>query len=419
MTTAAMGQAPSVLLPASLTDLDPAWKSCSVLSLGLGRDPPQALKPAKNMAPEATSHQAVPTAAQSVPYPHSMPKLPGPDPTSSSLPIEDRASRIPKDTVGVAAASLGKLNSVCSPVPRSRSDSSNSAGSQHPHIEPRDEAASTADRKTSSGLPLSGPVYVSATSAASYYSWVDAWYSELDSEASVLQVPPVAAANSYMALPKHRSKKRTQSSTMTGPTFPQNSSETRASPEQGASIPPMELPVLSATHPSLLSVPSAKAPTDSVGVPPPQSAPPASPDPTPAENENARYGNCDHDIVLNLAITTRNADIESSSSIQTSRQSTGLARSSTQTRNSLHRDSASLPASSFSSTRTVRSGLSSTSAVVPQASDSSYASLVASITGLSSSPTSSDSAGGLRISVAGCGSLRWIAAGLMFSVLLY
>ena len=112
MTAAAMGQVPSFLLPASLTDLVPAWKSCSLLSMSLARDPPQVLKPATNMAPKATSHQAVPTSAQSVPYPQSIPKLPGPDPISSSLAMEDR----PSPAQEVAAASLGKLPSVCSPV---------------------------------------------------------------------------------------------------------------------------------------------------------------------------------------------------------------------------------------------------------------------------------------------------------------
>ena len=197
-----------------------------------------------------------------------------------------------------------------------------------------------------------------------------------------------------MALPKHRYTKRTDSSTMTGLPFPQifprNSSISRA---RGQAFPPVKLPVLSATYPSTPSLPSAKAGTDSPGVPPPHSAPPASPDPTPAENENARYGVRDQDIVLILAVTTRNADVGSSSSIQTSRQSTSFARSSTRRNSSLDRDSASLPASSLSSARTVGQGLSRTSTVASRTSDSSYASIVASMPGLSSPPASSDSAG--------------------------
>ena len=212
MAAAGMGQVPSFLLPASLTDLVPAWKSRSVLSMGLARDPPQVLKPAKNMAPKATSHPAVPTSAQSVPYPQSMPKLPGPDPISSSLATEDRPSPAPK----VAAASLGKLPSVCPPV-----------GHAATHEIQQGLGAQVLSQGMKQLVPLTG------RPAASYYSWVYTWCLELDGEALVLQVRPVAATNSHMALPKRRYKKRTHSSTMTGLPFPQIFPETRASPEQG------------------------------------------------------------------------------------------------------------------------------------------------------------------------------------------
>ena len=92
---------------------------------------------------------------------------------------------------------------------------------------------------------------------------------------------------------------------------------------------------------------------------------------------------------------------------------TGPARSSTRRRSSLDRDSASFARFEFFQAQERSHGvLSSTSTVVPRASHGSYASLVASMAGLSSSPAS-------RIPVTGCGSLRWIAAGLMFLVLLY
>ena len=105
-----------------------------------------------------------------------------PSPTSSSPPVEDRPSSAPKDTVEVAPARLQELPSVCSPFHQSRTDLSASAESappqlggpgfpsQRPGIRPRNEAASTAERRTTSGPPISGAAYVSATSYAAYVS---------------------------------------------------------------------------------------------------------------------------------------------------------------------------------------------------------------------------------------------------------
>ena len=429
LTDAAEDMDPSVLLPAALTDLDPAWKSCSLLPLALGRDPPRVLEPAKNMAPKATKSQAIPTAAQSVPYPHSVPKSPGPDPTSSSLPTEDRPSSAPKDTAGGASTSPQKPASVCSPLLRSRTDSSASAGalppepvgpgfsSQGPDIRPRNEAASTTDM-TTAGLPLRGPDFVTGTGTGYPIdtSYISEWGKAMESEVSVAHVPPVAANNSYMVLPKHRSAKRTRISSLTGSPLSQNASQTRVTSEPEASTSLVELPVLSATSQSTPSPASAKASTNLVDLPPPQSVPPALRDPTPAENENARYEDCGQEVVVNVATTTRDADTEISSSLQISRQSATLARLSTQGRGSLDLDGASLPASSFSSIKSVGQGLSSTA--VPQASVSSYASVVASMAGLSTMTTSSASTGDPRIFAAGSGSSWWVALGLMIYALL-
>ena len=93
LTETALQMDPSVLLPAAITELDPVWKGCILLPLVLGRDPPRALEPAK----------ASPVAAQSVPYPHSLPKVQRPDPTSSSLPTEDEPLSAGRSTADIAA----------------------------------------------------------------------------------------------------------------------------------------------------------------------------------------------------------------------------------------------------------------------------------------------------------------------------
>ncbi len=445
LTEAAEGMDPSVLLPADLTDLDPAWKSCSLLPLGLGRDPPRTLEPASNMAPRATSSQASPTTTQSVPYPHSLPKSPGPDPTSSSLPTEGRPFSTSENAVDVPLARLQKSPSVCSPSLRSHTSSSTSAkspppqpighgsSSQRPDIGPRNEAARYAKRSLTSGMPLSGTALDSAL--ASYLSGMQAWADGMDSEASAGQLPPVAASNPYMALPKHRSAKRSRISTMTRSPFPPNSPEmqatSKAKARPGSEIPPL----LSATHQSTPNSPTAsalanqpgtpafshttpgppaaKAPANSPGTPPLQSAPPEPPDPKPMENESVQNEDCNQDIVVNLAITTRNADTDLSPSVPTSREPASLAPLPTQkirvSSSDLHE--ASSPASNLSGVKTVTRLL--PSAAITPASASSYASFVASVMGLPTTTASSGSAGGSRTCVVGAGSLWWIVFGFL------
>ena len=429
LTEAAEGMDPSVLLPAALTGLDPAWKSCSLLPLGLGRDPPRTLEPAKNMVPEATSSQATSTVTKSVPYPQSVPKMSRPDPTSSSLPTEDKPSPAPKDTVNVAAPRLQRLPSVCLPSPHSDTDLSIpaesappqpvgiSSSSQRPGIGPRNKATSTTERRITSGPPSSGAAYVSASSYAAYVSNIYAWASGMDSEASVMRIPPVAASNPYLALPTHRSAKRVDNSTMTGSRFSPTSSETQATSDAETSASPEKLPLLSASYQSTPSPPSVRAPANILGVPPSQSVPPALPEPNPTENDEARYGGCDQDVTVNPAMTTHNAGIVSSSSRAISGESASLARLPVQSVSWLDLDVASLPASKFSSIKTLGRGLSTT--VVPQANVTSYASILASMTGLLASTASSGSAGGPRIFVAGPGSSWWIGLGfIIFGVLI-
>ncbi len=424
LTEAAEGMDPSVLLPADLTDLDQAWKSCTLLPLGLGRDPPRALEPASNMAPKETGNQASPTAAQRVPYPHSLPTSPGPDPTLSSITAEAKASSAPEDTAGAAAAHLQKLPSVCSPVPRSRTylpaESSPTQpaapefSSPRPNIGPRREAAGIAETTTPAPLN-SGADYISATSYAAYTSGIEAWALDMQSEASVMQIPPVAPSNPYMALPKHRSAKRVLTSTMSGSGFSTRSSLTREASEPEASSSVEKLPLSSATYQATPSSSLPKAPAYLPGVLPAQSALPAPPAPTHEENESVRYEPCDQDIVVvDPAITTREAG---SPSILTSGESASLvALSSQEVSAPLDLDGASLPASRLSSIKTLARDLSST--VATQASVSSYAGLVASLTGVSTTTASSRSTGGPQIGAAGSRSLCWTALGLvMFAVL--
>ena len=210
--------APSVVLPADLTNLDPAWKSCVLGGLDLGRDPPQALKPASNMAPKATSLDPAPTETQSVAFPHSIPKSPVADPTQSSLPTKTDFSSAPKDSVRVAIEDIQESASVCSPLPRpqTQSPSSRSAAAQ---IGPRNDAlAFDFDTAKPSPLPNSLPsstkAYISATSEAELDNAILAWESEIDSAASVGGLPPVAPSNPYLALPKHRSAKHSHTSSL-------------------------------------------------------------------------------------------------------------------------------------------------------------------------------------------------------------
>ena len=427
MTEAAEGMDPSVLLPADLTDLDPSWKSCSLLPLGLGRDPPRTLEPASNMLPKATSEQASPTATQRVPHPHSMPKLPSPDPTLSSFSTEATPLSALKDTADDAAAYLQKPSSVCLPNPQSQTYLSTSAESlpaqpissvfspPRPNVRPRNEAADTAEMKTAVP-PRSGAAYISATSYAAYESAMQAWADGMSSEASVMRVPPVAPSNPYMALPKHRSAKRSHSPTTTGSRFSTQFSETRATSEPEGTSPLEDLPLISATYQSTPNPPLAKAPAHISGALPSQSALPAPPEPDHAENETAGYQPCDQDIVANPGVTTRDAGFDHSPSILMSSDSASLAPLPSQRVSSFDVDEASLPASSYSSIETVGRDRSST--VISQARVSNYASLTESTTGLPTTTASSPSGGGPKIRLAGSGSMWWIALGLMiFAVL--
>lgn len=58
---------PSVLLPSAITDIDPAWKSCTIMQFYLGIDPPRVMQPANNMVPAATTAEIAPQAAHATP----------------------------------------------------------------------------------------------------------------------------------------------------------------------------------------------------------------------------------------------------------------------------------------------------------------------------------------------------------------
>ena len=427
LTEAAEGMDPSVLLPADLTNLDPAWKSCTLLPLGLGRDPPRALEPATNLAPQATSYQASLTASQSVPHPHSLPKSPGPIPTSSSPPTEITRLSSPDNTATSADVRLQKLPSVCSPIPRSRTSSSTSAdspspqsigpvsSSPNPDIRPRNEAASAVERSTTSGLSLSGAAV--ASSYASYTSGIEAWANGMVSEASVMRLPPVAPSNPYMALPKHRSANRHRNSTMTGSRVSQNFSEIGVTSEPQASTSSEMAPLMSATHQSTPSLPSAEIPAIFPAIPPLQSTPTAPPESNSIGNEDAQYGDCDQAIVVDLAITTT-SDIgnDLSPSLSTSTESTSLAPLSIQRVSSSDLNEASLHAPKFSSVKTAGQGLSSI--VITQASIGSYASLVTSITDRPTTSASSGSARGFEKCVAGASRLWAVGLGITIFIVL-
>ncbi len=211
--------APSVLLPADLTALDPAWKSCVLGGLDLGRDPPRALRPASNMVPKATSHVPAAMVTQSLAFPRSSPKSPGPDPTHSSHPTETGASSVPEDSANLSIEHFQEPPSVCSPVPRPQTRPSTAAESPPSQlvaagVRPRDDAPDLPAAKTAP-LPSSVEAYVSATSYAGVVGPILAYVAELQTLASLGGLPPVAPSNPYLALPKHRSAKRSRTSAVT------------------------------------------------------------------------------------------------------------------------------------------------------------------------------------------------------------
>lgn len=277
--------APSVLLPADLTSLDPAWKSCVLGGLDLGRDPPRALQPASNMAPKATSHDPAPIETLSIAFPHSIPKLPGPHPTQSSQSTKTEMSSIPEESTKVPTAHVQEPSSVCSPVPRSHSSVlAESPPSQlgAAQIRPRNDALDLDTAKTS-GLPSSVGAYISATSYAGVVSPILAWVSEMQSEASVGGLPPVAPSNPYLALPKHRSAKRSPTSSSVTQFF---------SSAINTTIPASSDPAAEASlvRPAATSAAGIPWPTSSSTKTAAISAPLATPTPAPSDSKAAENG---------------------------------------------------------------------------------------------------------------------------------
>lgn len=301
--------APSVLLPADLTSLDPAWKSCVLGGLDLGRDPPRALQPASNMAPKGTSRDPAPTDTLSIAFPHSIPKSPGPHPTQSSQLTKTEVSSIPEDSTKVSTAHVQEPSSVCSAVPRSHSSgSAESPPSQlgAPQIRPRNDALAFDTAKTS-GLPSPVGAYISATSYAGAVSPILAWVSEMQSEASVGGLPPVAPSNPYLALPKHRSAKRSlTSSSVTQPLSSANNSTVPGSSEPAAEA---SLVRPAATSAAGISWPTLSS-TKSHAVSAPLATPnPAPSDPKTAGNMSPPYEPCGQGNGELVEITTRDAHL--------------------------------------------------------------------------------------------------------------
>ena len=427
LTEAAEDMDPSVLLPADLADLDPAWKSCSLLPLGLGRDPPRALQPATNMAPKLTDYQAHPTAVESIPSPHTLPKPPGPDPTSSSLPTEKRPPSAPDVTLDIAAAGLRKAPSGCLPISRSHTDLSNAAelarsfpnhlvstmlSPQRPALGPRNEVMNSTERRTTTGTTLSGAAYISAISYAAYASGIDAWASALDSEYSALRVPPVAPSNPYMALPKHRSAKQLPSPTNMVSYLSQYPSEVEATSITETSASPEKLQSSSATSKSTLTPSSAKVPANFLDVQQPQSLPAAPPFLNPTENEEAQYESCHQDVVVDRSAITRDASTNLPHSVSVSSQpaSLTLLTSQERSRRASSPDLAETPVSllNLGSIQTFKSSVSSTG--VTQESVGSHARTGASMTGF---PIATP-----QVCAAGSDSLWWMGISLIIFVML-
>ena len=234
-------------------------------------------------------------------------------------------------------------------------------------------------------------------------SEIDAWGLDMDSLISVRAMPPVAPSNPYMAIPKHRSAHRLRNSTATRPHLSDGSSRNGATSEPGASTAPERHSLLSATYQSSSSSPAAKAGATLSGAPPPQSVPPALPGPSPTENETAQDEPCDQDIVVDAAITTREAEMNPSPSIPITGESTSSALLHTRKGSSLDLYEGSFPASRLLSIKTLVQNLSNT-AMTPASGDGD-ASLAASVTGLPTTTASSELAGGPSVSVVGFRSL--------------
>lgn len=406
--------APSVLLPADLTGLDPAWKSCVLGGLDLGRDPPRALQPASNMAPKATGHDPAPIETLSIAFPHSTPKSPGPHPTQSSQPTSIRISSVPEDSTKVPTAHVQGPSSVCFPVPRSHpSVPAESPPSQleAAQIRPRNDALDLNTAKTS-GLPSSVGAYISATSYSGVVSPILAWVSEMQSEASVGGLPPVAPSNPYLALPKHRSAKRS----LTSSSVTQFLSSPINSTVPGISDPAAEASLVRPAATSAVGIPWA---TSSSTRTPAMSAPLATPNPAPsdpkaAENGSPPYEPCGQGNGELVEITTRDARLLS----PTLRKSANLAswaatntsgHSPPSVEHSIGQGDPSVssgPVSELQSTSTI--GWSSSRNVTIDGSNGSGIASAAGTTGLSSTSASTHTAMGSRIHEAESEGL-WIA----------
>lgn len=303
--------APSVLLPADLTALDPAWKSCVLGGLDLGRDPPRALRPASNMVPKATSHEPAPVETQSAAFPHSMPKPAGPTPSQSRPPTKTGPSSVPEDSTKLSIEPSQEPPSVCSPVHRSQTQPPTPAESPPSPlaatgIRPRNDDPDLAAAKTTP-LPSSVEVYISATSYAGVVGPILAWVSEMQTLASLGGLPPVAPSNPYLALPKHRSAKRSHTSPAT-----QSQSSAEGSTPLPMSDPAAETSLArpsapSAAYPPAPDAPSTTAPPSSAPLPP--SHPPAVVQSAPQAAEHGKYPYepCGHGDLQPAAIPTSDA----------------------------------------------------------------------------------------------------------------
>ena len=409
--------APSVLLPADLTALDPAWKSCVLGGLDLGRDPPRALQPASNMAPKATSHGPAPIETQSVAFPHSTPKSPGPHPTQSSQSTKTELPSNSEDSTKVAVEYVQEPSSVCLPIPRPQGSmpaalsSSRSAAAQ---VKPR-SVLELAPAETTP-LPSSVEAYISATSYAALESVVLAFESEISSDASVGGLPPVAPSNPYLALPKHRSAKRSYTSSPMTQSL--NSTTRSTDPVNSALAAETSLVIPSATSAADVAadvtLPASSVtefPTTFAPVPTASRAPS---DPEDADNGVSPYETCGQGNLEAVVITTRDVPLLSSTLSKSASLASWVATGSPEERSLSVEHSAqesdpsgsSRPVEELQSSGRIRQILSNT--VTVERSKSGSITPASGTTSISDTTASTHTATGSRIHIAESEGL-WIA----------
>lgn len=122
---------PFVQLPDRVTQLDPAWMSCGLSLIDVGIDPPRALKPAANLAPEVTAVAPKPKATLAAPRPKADPPVPTPtlspvftEPSQEASPApapasfksgQSGASIPPFDPNNITPAQLSHIHQVLQP----------------------------------------------------------------------------------------------------------------------------------------------------------------------------------------------------------------------------------------------------------------------------------------------------------------